>query len=61
MFKLDIDLDDLTHEGLDAVLSVLLDGFKGSFTSDWAVTGPIIERLGVTLNYTPPAKTLAHE
>jgi hypothetical protein len=35
MFKLDIDLDDLTHEGLDAVLSVLLDGFKGSFTSDW--------------------------
>lgn len=56
MFTLDVDLDDLTTEGLDAVLSVLLDGFTGNFTTDWAITGPLIERLGVTLSYTPPTE-----
>lgn len=56
MFTLDVDVDDLTAEGLDAVLSVLLDGFKGKFTTDWAITGPLIERLGVTLSYTPPTE-----
>jgi hypothetical protein len=56
MFRLDVDVDDLTAEGLDAVLSVLFDDFKGKFTTDWAITGPVIERLGVTLNYTPPTE-----
>jgi len=56
MFKLEVDLDDLTLEGLDAVLGILFDNFKGSFTTDWSATGPIIERLGMDLTYIPPAK-----
>jgi hypothetical protein len=56
MFRLEVDLDDLTLEGLNAVLSVLFDDLKGSFTTDWALAGPLIEALGVTLSYTPPAQ-----
>lgn len=52
MFRVEVELEDLLPEGLDAVASILFGGVEGKFTSDWALTGPIIEKLGVDLSYT---------
>jgi len=54
MFKIEIDLDDLTPEGLDKVASVIFDGKDEKYTTDWSVTGPIIEKLGIDLGYSAP-------
>lgn len=51
MLQFSVTLEEIKDEGFDIVAAALFDDVERKYTTDWGVTGPIIQDLGVSLNY----------
>lgn len=51
MLTIPVGLDDIKDDGLDVVAAALFEGVERKYSTDWAVTGPIIAALGISLHY----------
>lgn len=56
MLQIPVSIGDIKDEAFDVIAAALFEGVERNYTTDWAVTGPIIEALGVTLNYQGPSE-----
>lgn len=51
MLQISVTMDDITDDAFNIVAAALFEGVERAYTTDWNVTGPIIQALGVSINY----------
>jgi len=51
MLQISVTIEDLNDSAFDVVGAAVFEGVERAYTTDWGITGPIIEALGISIAY----------